>query len=229
MLTLLQRVQFACVVSFCLGAFPSLTHGALLFSVNMDTSTLVANIAEPFYIEFQLNDGSGTDYGNNTVNIVDFDFGGGSASGPATTMGGASGDLSTGVTITDNDFFNQFYQSFTPGNTLSFDVSLTTNLDAGGVPDQFSFAILYTDSFYGRIEIPTGGGGPFLGVDIDSAIPPINAYASDPTQAPFVYVPEPVVQSTQAVIPEPSTLTIFAGLTAVGWLRCFRRRRTPTR
>ena len=77
MKSVVRHLGFACLVSLFLGAFPSLSDGALVFSVNLNTSSLIGNSAGPFYIEFQLNDGSGSipGDGNNTVNISNFDFG----------------------------------------------------------------------------------------------------------------------------------------------------------
>jgi hypothetical protein len=108
----------------------------------MNTAPLAGHTAGPFSLEFQLNDGSGTNDGNNTASLSNFLFNGGAAVGSPTLNGGASGNLTSGVTLTDNSFFNQFIQGFTAGSTLSFRLSLSTNVGSGGTPDQFSFAIL---------------------------------------------------------------------------------------
>lgn len=141
----------------------SAAQAQTLFTVSLDTSSLIGNINSPFSLDFQLNDGSGTGDGNNTATLTNFTFGAGAATGTATTSGGALGDLSSGITITDNSFLNELYQSFTPGNMLRFDVLLTGNADVGLTPDQFSFAILDNT----LSEIPTNGGfGAFLTADI---------------------------------------------------------------
>ena len=73
---------------------------------------------------------------------------GGGAAGvvdAALTAGGASGDLASGVTLVDSSFFNILASSFAPGSLLSFAFGFTTNVDAGGTPDQFSLALLHAD------------------------------------------------------------------------------------
>jgi hypothetical protein len=119
-----------------------LAQASQLYSVSLDTSPLIRHSARPFYLEFQLNDGSGTGDGNNTVTLSNFQFGsGGSAADNPVKEGDATGSLTTGVEITDNDFFNSFYEEFTPGTLLSFILEITTQADAI-TSDQFSFAIL---------------------------------------------------------------------------------------
>ena len=49
-----------------------------------------------------------------------------------------------------------------PGSTLSFQVSLTTAVDAAGTPDEFSFAILHRTLNSTLVEIPTFGLGNAL-------------------------------------------------------------------
>jgi hypothetical protein len=177
--------------------------------VSLDTSTLVG-VPGIFEIDFQLNDGSGTGDGSNTATIGDFDFGGGAAVGsPPFLAGGASGDLSTVVTITDSQFLNVFSQEFVPGAMLRFFLDLTTNVDAGPTPDQFSFAILLDG-----LEIATDGpASELLSIDLDSAVPAINTYAGiDPDL--------PLAAPQAAVVPEPGTLLLLAaGLTALGTRR----------
>ena len=202
----------------------------LNFSVSLNTASLVGNAAGPFTIDFQLTDGSGTDDANNSVTISNFAFGGGGAVGTSSLLGGAAGSLSAGVSLTDSSFLNEFDQVFTPGSLLSFDVSMTTNVDAGLTPDEFSFAILDSTGS----EIPTFDtvGDAFLTVDIDSVNPPVVVYASDPSRplaatptAPGVTTGIPNVTfagPTQA--PEPGTLPLLAAAGATAFAVVRRRR-----
>ncbi len=48
--------------------------------------------------------------------------------------------MTAGIAITDSEFSNSF-DPFDPGNTLSFLLELTANVESPA-PDQFSFAIL---------------------------------------------------------------------------------------
>ena len=120
----------------------SVSEAITTFNVSLDTSALVGHPSGPFYLDFQLIDGSGIGNGNNTALVSDFQFGGGGADGSATTIGGASGDLTSGITLVDTEFWNELYQAFTPGSWLSFAVTLSANAESGFAPDMFSFSIL---------------------------------------------------------------------------------------
>lgn len=147
------------------------------FTVFVDTSALVGNLAGPFSLDFQLNDGSGLGDSNNTASLSNFQFGSGSAVGSATTSGGASGDLTSGITITDSDWtLNEFYQSFVAGTWLSFNLSLSTNIDLDGTPDLFSFAIL--DGNLMNLATQSFGSDNFLEINVDSLTPSVATFAS---------------------------------------------------
>lgn len=159
------------------------------FSVSLDTSTLIGNPAGPYSLDFQLNDGSGFGDGNNWASVSNFQFGGGSASGSPTLIGGASGSLSSSVALTDTDpLFNEFYQAFIPGAWLSFSVHLSTNFLIGGTPDLFSFAIL--DGNLMNLPTQSVGTDSFLSVGIDSATPTVTAAASADQSIGAPRVPE---------------------------------------
>ncbi len=184
----------------------------LTFAVTLNTSGLVGNVNGPFSLAFVFTDGSGLGDANNTILLSGFTFGGGSAGAidPSLSGGGESGSLSTGVSLTDSSFFNAFVSAFTPGSALSFTLAMTTNVDAGGTPDQFSFSILDSSGFTINTQDPTGANS-LLTVNIDSASPTIQTFASDFTPAP-----------TAAVVPEPATLLLLGtGLVGVAFrFRC---------
>jgi hypothetical protein len=147
------------------------------FQVVVNTTPLVGNAAGPFALDFQLNDGSGLSDGNNTATISGFSFTGAGAgpTGLPSSVGGATGSLSSTVSLTDSGFLNEFFQGFTAGNSLRFLVTWTSNVDAGPAPDAFSFAILDRN----LLNIATTGlGDSLLLVEITRA-------TSDwPTSAP---------------------------------------------
>ena len=196
----------------------------LLFTVNLDTTLLINHVAAPFFVEFQLNDGSGTDHGNNTALLSNFDFGDGSPLGSASLSGGASGDLGSNIVLADENFLNAFIQEFSAGKTLSFDVALTTVIDFGPQPDQFSFAILDCSG----VEIPTTGpADALLAVDIDSASPAVRSYGGDVGRSPACGGP-PIPLKTPQVVPLPASGILFGlglfGLGAYGMKRMPRSR-----
>ena len=99
---------------------PAVTASAgLIYHATVDTSSLVGDPLAPFSLYFQFNDGEGTGDANNTITLSNFTYGGGSATGTAFATGGASGDLSLGISIVDSSAFNDIYQGFTPGSSQS--------------------------------------------------------------------------------------------------------------
>lgn len=173
----------------------------LTIHVDIDTSTLIGDPNGPFYLDFQLNDGSGTLDGINTVGLSNFVFTGGSAAGSANLFGGAAGDLATGITLDDSaSSFNEFFQQFSAGTShIAFDASLTTVVDAGLTPDAFLVAIL--DNTTGNPQIATNApdGVSLLTLDIDHTNPAQISWSTFTSTAPAG-----VTLSTTPV-PEPST------------------------
>ncbi len=214
------------VLLLLLASFAMFSRTALadvIYNVSLDTSPLIGDAAGPFSLDFQFTDGSGTSDGNNTVALSNFDFGAGGGTGSPATSGSVSGDLTSSVTLIDSQFFNEFTQTFTPGAALDFTVDLTTNVDAGGVPDEFTFAILDNTG----AEIPTLGlFDTLLLADIDSSSPTLFAFGSDTSRGTAatgeaIALDAPIVTSP---VPEPSALWVPAcGLAMFAF-----RRRLPT-
>ena len=181
-----------------------LSSAATLSTVSLDTTPLIGHPAAPFSINFQLNDGSGTGDSNNTAAIDAFDFGGGSATPGTTLVGGASGDLLSGIKITDSGFLNLFTQGFVPGAQLRFSLLLSANGDTGGTPDQFSFAILDSSGF----ELPyLSVFNAALVINIQDASHDIEFAGTDPSASPFgggdpILMDPPEVSSS---VPEPAS------------------------
>lgn len=205
------------------------SHANIVYTVNLDTSAI--NGAAGYALAFQLNDGSGLLDANNTVTLSNFIFGGGSAgscgvAGNCEPFGGASGDASsvTGITLTDSDFFNSFAQRFTPGNTLSFTLDLTTNLDVGGTPDAFGFSILDSTG----TPLPTLdalGADTLLSFDFDTLDPTLHTYATSALSPVALSAPTYRLAPPGGQAPEPGGLLLMG----TGVLCLFGVRRRITR
>jgi hypothetical protein len=195
-------LSFSVLVAVCLLLNATESQAATIgFHIIVNTSTLPGNPSAPFALDFQLNGGNPL---SNTATISNFTFGGGAAnsSPAATTFGLASGSLTSSVILNSNpgSFFNEFYQGFTPGAALGFDVLLTTNVNTPN-PDVFSFAILDKNLF----NIPTTGlGDSLVLVNLDSATPAVQKFGGT---GPFSGVS----------VPEPASLSLLVvGLFALG-------------
>ena len=178
------------------------------YKVSVNTSALAAG---SYTLAFEFTDGSGTDDANNTATINNLDFGGGSVSNSAVFCGGdpcsASGDVTSGFSIADSSFYNFLEQQFTPGNALSFMVSLTNYSDSGGTPDEFSFYIE-------ELATTDTVGGSLLTIDIGGAVTP---YSSSQTGTTSV--------ASASAVPEPGTFTLLlAGLAGLANKRLHRVR-----
>ena len=175
------------------------------YGVLISTNSLVGQ--GMFTLDLQFTDGSGgfPADGNNSLSLNSFSFGGGLATSTVLT-GGATGSLAAGFTLTDSVFFSGIQQDFTAGGTLSFHVTLNSNLpDAGGTPDLFTVAIL--DSSLS--ELPTNGvANEFISITLD-ATPTIATFASV-KGAPYA-INAPSVTPLPASVPEPSALWLTGG------------------
>ena len=202
---------------------PMLGAATISYDVTMNTIPLMGHPAGPFALNFQLNDGSGANDGNNTAVLSGFQFGGGSASGSPALAGGASGNLATSVTITDSAFFNSFTQPFVAGTQLRFTAQITNNVDAGPTPDQFSFSIL--DRTGAELPSVSTFFDVFVTIDITSPNLTVRSFASDPTRIPAGGGPTITMAAAQVQaqgVPEPGTL--FLAGCAMAFMIVKRRR-----
>ena len=112
-----------------------------LYSVSLDTSDLVRNAAAagPFTLDFILRDGSGTGDANNTIHLIDFNFGNSSYTLPDPISHSKTQEV-------------LFTQSGDPLNKLSFRIDTTNNPN---IPESDSFIFKILDK--NGHPIPTTG------------------------------------------------------------------------
>ena len=122
-------------------------------NVTIDTAPL-EGVSGSYGVYAILLDASMTGDGNNTANLTGFNLGGGAPTALIGGVGGGSGNLTSGITLIDTDpsGFNSLFAGFTPGSTLSFDFSMTSNADSSINPmsglagDQFLVLIWNLDT-----------------------------------------------------------------------------------
>lgn len=213
----------ALMLGLALALPPAPSRADFVFDVTLDTSPLNAPGAAfggggPYSIDFTL---TGADPAQaNSVRIAAIDLGGGSAMGPASTINGAAGDLTSGVILDDSGgwFFNDFNQVFLPGASLSFEVATTADF-AGVAPDLLSFSILDA----GGDPIPTGdptGGGALFFVTLDGPSPSLTDAFSGTDSSGTLMIGPP---SLTRAVPEPSSVTLLV----LGGAALLRGRRRP--
>jgi hypothetical protein len=191
--------------------------GPITFTIApWDVSPLAGN--GPFALAFQLTDGSQAGDGNNSVTISNINLFGGSSGGmmgyPYTT-GNVSGSLATSVTLRDTTPTNEFAQVFSPGQSLSFTVTATTNGDVGSTPD--AFAVLIYDANGNALPTQDFLGSSFISLNLTGS-DPIQLSATDPSSA--VALDAPQIASSA---PEPATLTLIGvGLASLAIHRRYR-------
>jgi len=206
-------------------ALLSLSSFACADVITMDTSPLVGN--GPFTLDFQFIDGDGTGDANNTVTLSNFNAGSGSiGTPPALTTGGVVVNPSPlSVSLTDSSFFNEVQFTFTPGDTLSFNWTATSNPDLVG-PDTFTFAILDSSGN----EIPTtnpNGLESFLEVDLPAPGTGTTVITSGSSADASFKLSAPTDTpggGSSSTVPEPATLPLLTVAIALLW----RARRTQS-
>jgi len=118
--------------------------------VTLDTSLIYGF---PGFLALDFTDGDGQE--NNSVVVSDFLTD--SVVGALSLSGDASGDLiAYSLVLADSEFYNSAMQSLVFGETISFDLSLSTNDLSGPTPDSFSLFVLDSTQAPVPTNDPTG-------------------------------------------------------------------------
>lgn len=196
-------------------SFAGLVFGDTIFT--LDTMPLQTSSAGPFTLDFQLDEGDGQANGYNTVTLSNFNFGGGSVNtSPSSSTGGIAVTSSPlEVVLSENtSFYNDVEFSFTPGTSLAFTFSSTTN-DDPVAPDAFTFAI-YDNSGNEIATTNPNGFNSFIEVDLTSNGSPVNTILSGSAPGASVALNPPTQSSSNTSTPEPSYLIPVGLLMALG-------------
>jgi hypothetical protein len=217
-------IKTASAMLICAGVFftASVSHAAT-YDVTIDTTPLIGNPNGPYYLNLAMTYG-GAGVGNNAT-ISGFSSAG---VGTPTIQGLAAGNLSSSVTVADNNanFYNDFYQQFTPGTSLSFIVQLSDNL-TGQTPDLLGIGIDDNSTY----QIPTTDPNGNINL-ADFTIRPNAIDVSTFTGAvdPYSGFDYSGVSATVTVVPEASNAVagVFA-LLSVGLPLLGRKFKTTSR
>ena len=162
-------------------------------TVTIDTSSLgQAGLSEIF---FSMTNGNVPTSVTNTAVLSNFAFGAGGSGGAVDAMNTfgnvTSGlNLADGATMIDDQFTTDFAGFFTAGSQISFSLNLSTNVLAGGIPDNFSIYVVDPNGNPIPTNDPTGFDS-LLSIDIDSTNPTIATYSDAITTTGLVATPEP--------------------------------------
>lgn len=203
------------------------------FDVSLNTSALSGTTQ---VLAFGLTNNDGV--ADNTISLTGFNFGtGGSALsgtedctlGGFLTGAGCSGNLTSGVSLTDSTTEVFFDEAFTVGSLLSFEMT-TTNAFAGGIPDGFAMYLCnvtlgscYSDDSSTTAMLILG----LAGTPLSPSSFTLNAATAQGLPAPVVTAATGSGTGGTSMPEPPAILLLALGLLALAfWLR---KREAPAR
>lgn len=182
----------------------------LPYVVTLDTRPL-ASLEQAFTLRFSLTSTNGTQ--GNSATFGPFNVGAYDGQGPAP----APPNPNQATTLSDTGNLATSQQGFTPGDTLSFNLTLNTGTSFPDTPDRFSFLLF--DPVANQ-TVPTdapGNTNTLFTVDFTSAASPtITPYTTSPAYGS--------IKPSVTPVPEPSTLWLAAvGLAGIMGQSLWRR------
>jgi hypothetical protein len=181
--------------------------GSVTYDVTVDTSSLGGTSG---YIDSQFNPG-GSGAAAATATVTGFSPGGSlqSAAPFNGISGSVSGMLPGTLTFTNNTAFNDYFEGFSYGGTISFALTLSGPAvgSSGAVGSSFAFS-LYDST----------GSIPLLTTDPNGSVLTMNINADGSTtaltfpQSPTDSTPVATATLVSTTVPEPSTLLLAATL-----------------
>lgn len=209
-----QRAAFLIASLFCLAAVA--TADSITYAVTVDTSSISGTAGS---LDFNFNPGPLVSQ-SASLQLLNFTANGTLAGFCHCGTGDVSGQLPATVTFDNGTGFNDYFDDFTFGTTLSFDVSLygpALSAPDGVSPSGSTFAFSMFSDAAGTVPAlttdTTDGFAFTVDVNLDGTTT-VNNFSSQTTVVPAV-----------ASTPEPSSLALTGAALLLGMVRLRQRRR----
>jgi hypothetical protein len=199
--------------------FGSARAGSVSYNVTVDTSSLNGQSG---YLDVQFNPG-GVGAASATATVSAFASDG--ALQPGAQLNGVSGSVSgmlPGVlTLTNSTAFNDYFEGFSHGNTISFGLTLDGPAVGGAGPVGSSFAFSLYDSTGTMPLLTTDPNGSVLTVNVNAdGSTSVKTFPQSPTNNTPV--------TTVSGVPEPASLALAITTLVPVCLALWRRWHVPT-
>jgi opacity protein-like surface antigen len=193
---IIRAILLVAVTSLLLGSLAA--ADAVSYHVTVNTSSINGQSG---YLDFSLLP-SAFDSQLATVQVLNFGTDGVVSANPAFLTGDASGMLPGTISLDNATFFNDYFQDFTFGNSLSFDLLLggpalesPDGVASGG--STFTFGMFANDQVTPLLSTSPNGEALDVNVNLDGTA----SYTTYPAAAG-----QP---SAVQVVPEPASLTLL--------------------
>jgi hypothetical protein len=194
-----QRSSLFIASFLCIGSLAS--AGPITYAVTVDTSTILGTAGS---LDFNFNPGPLVTQPA-SLQILSFASDGALAGACPCGTGDVSGQLPATVTFDNGTGFNDYFDDFTFGTTISFDVSLygpALSAPDGASTSGSTFAFSMFSNAAGTIPVLTSDATDGFAFTADVNL--------DGTTAVTNFSSEASVQPANGAVPEPNTLPLMA-------------------